>query len=109
MAVPPEFRFIGGSRPHDPLVDGAQIGLLRYEAPLPLEWVPDQVEMKRNFPIQVSLGEPLLENSVVRVLGFCLWSARATLEIFDPVFTHGKPPLPVTVSQPLPPPALDQP
>ena len=98
LGAPPEFRFTGSSRPMDPLVEGAEAGRVRYETPLPFDWVPDQVDMKRNFPIQVSFAEPSIDKSVVRILAWCLWSARATLEIFEPVFTHRKPPLLVTAS-----------
>jgi hypothetical protein len=69
---------------------------------LPFEWVPDQAEMKRNYPIQVSFNEPSIDKSVVRILALCLWSARMTLEIFEPVFTQQKPPLLVTASLPQP-------
>jgi hypothetical protein len=59
--------------------------------------------MKRNFPIQLSFNEPSIDKGVVRIMAWCLWSARATLQIFEPVFSARKPPLLVTASLPPPP------
>ena len=102
LNAPPEFRSAGGSRPEDPLIEGAEIGRVWYQTPLPSEWVPDQVDMKRNFPFDI-VQRPSPDKSVIRILAWCLWSARATLQIFEPVFTQGKPPLLVTESLPPPP------
>ena len=102
LNAPPGFRFERGSRPMEPLVEGGEIGRDTYATPLPSKWVPDQADMKRNFPIQISFSEPSLDKSVVRILAWCLWSAGATLQIFEPVFTQRKPPLLVTASLPPP-------
>jgi hypothetical protein len=98
LSAPPDFKFTGGSRPMVPLTEGAETGRAKYETPFPAEWVPDQEDMKRNFPVQVSFSEPSLSKSVVHILAWCLWSARTTLLIFEPVFTQRKPPLLVTAS-----------
>ena len=84
----------------DPLVDGAEIGRVQYEAPLPIDWMPDEMDVKRNFPLQIAFNEPSIDKSVVRTLNFCIWGAEMVLTIFQPVFEHHEPPLPVTVSLP---------
>jgi hypothetical protein len=98
LKAPDGFRFLGSSRPMDPLTEGAVIGREQYQTPLPCNWLPDPAELRRHFPIQVSFSEPSMDKSVIRILAWCLWAARATLQIFDPVFTQRKPPLLVTAS-----------
>jgi hypothetical protein len=107
LDAPTGFKFLSGSTPMEPLNEGSLIGQVRYETPLPGSWEPAQEDLKRNYPIQVSFGEPSLDKSVVRILAWCLWAVEATLKIFEPVFLHRKPPLLVTASLPPQPAALD--
>lgn len=93
-----EFKYAGGGATYATLEDGAEIGRWRFETPLPFEWEPTQEEMKRHFPIEVALDEPIPPKGVLTVLPLCLWGVSRVLEIFDPVFSSGQPPLPVTMS-----------
>lgn len=86
------------------LCDGARIAVWKFETPLPHNWQPDQAEMKRAFPLHVSIGEPPAWKNVIEILEFCLWGAQATLDLFEPVFSHSQPPLPVTSVPRFPPP-----
>lgn len=56
--------------------------------------------MKSYFPLEVAFDEPLPTKAVLEVVPLCLWGVQAVLNIFDPVFTHGRPPLPVTDTLP---------
>jgi hypothetical protein len=97
VQAPADFsRSLGGSQNHGPLEDGAQIGNWSFETPLPYEWRPSEMEMKRYFPLQVAIGEPTVAAGVLEILPFCIWAVEAVLTIFQPVFERGKPPLPVT-------------
>ena len=97
--VPSEFRLIGEGRTYDSLENGAEIGRWQFETPLPFAWEPTEVDVKRYFPIEVSLDRPLPPKAVLKELPFCLWGVEQVLAIFEPVFTDGKPPLPVTAIQ----------
>ena len=89
------------------LTDDAELGRWTFETPLPSVWVPTAMDMRRAFPLAVSIGEPLSLHAALEVLPFCLWGVETTLELFEPVFLHGRPPLPVTASLATPPdPAL---
>ncbi len=53
--VPREFRLIGERRTHDQLEDGTEIGQWGFETPLPFAWEPREEDMKRYFPLEVSI------------------------------------------------------
>jgi hypothetical protein len=93
---PPGFRLVHDGSDWRPLEDGAQIGRWVFETPLPFVWTPAEVDMKRYFSIAVSLSESWATQPVLQVLPFCLWGVDQVLAIFDPVFTEGESPLPVT-------------
>ena len=96
---PPEgFKELGGNAgTYAPLENDAEIGRWRFQTPLPSEWQPDEVDMKRQFPIEVAFGDVLPFQGVLKVLPLCLWGVESVLTIFDPAFqTPRKPPLPVT-------------
>jgi hypothetical protein len=97
--IPPEFRLIGERRNYDPLKDGTEVGRWRFETPLPFAWEPPEVDVKRYFPLEVSLDRPFPPKAILKELPFCLWGVERVLAIFEPVFTQGKPPLPVTAIQ----------
>jgi len=80
------------------LENGAEIGRWRFATPLPHEWHPSEVDIKRHFRLEVSLNEPHLFKGVLEVLPFCLWGSACVLRLFDPVFASNGPPLPVTAS-----------
>jgi hypothetical protein len=96
ISFPPEFKQRGRSIAGDPLKDGAEVGRIQFEAPLPSEWQPADMDMKRAFPLQVALYESGITKGVLEVLDTCLWGAHSVLTIFVPVFTKRQPPLPVT-------------
>jgi hypothetical protein len=101
---PPEFELIYRSNTFDQLEDGAEIGRWRFVTPLPFAWEPSEAYMKRHFPLEVSLNQPFPPKAILQVLPVCLWGVDQVLSLFDPVFTEGKPPLPVTAMPPgLPP------
>lgn len=94
---PPDgFRVTAESRTTAPLKNGAQVGYITFETPLPSEWAPDEMEMKRAFPIQVTLGETPELYRALTVLMLCRWGVDAVLKLFEPVFASLQPPLPVT-------------
>jgi hypothetical protein len=94
--MPTGYRFVAGNGSFAPLENDAEIGRWRFATPLPSEWQPTQMDMKRSFPLEVSVGDPLPFKAVLEVLPLCLWTTRAILTIFQPVFSHGGPSLPVT-------------
>lgn len=94
--APASFRGIASSTTIDPLEDGAEVGHCFFEAPLPGEWTPTEVQMKGYFPIQVAFPDPSPVKGVLEILPWCLSGVDAVLAIFAPVFQHGMPPLPVT-------------
>jgi hypothetical protein len=99
--APAGFKCVSESTTYGSLEDGAEIGHWTFETPLPSEWTPTEMQMKRHFPIDVAIDEPTqLITSVLTVLPLCLWTVNTVLDIFEPVFSEGKPPLPVTVSLP---------
>jgi hypothetical protein len=100
LQAPPEFQPIGMSLPGDALREGSEIGSATYKAPVPFVWKPDEMDVKRKLSLQISFNEPSPSKSVVEILGLCLWGVEMTLTIFEPVFTHQKPPLLVTASMP---------
>jgi hypothetical protein len=83
-----------------PHVDGAQVGSLYFRTPLPYVWEPSEVDMNRYFALKVSFADARVFEGVLEQLSFCIWGVESVLNIFDPVFTHGDPPLPVTASLP---------
>lgn len=94
LLFPPEFEVKGMTVNRQALVDGAEIGRLRFETPLPFHWMPDEVDVHRQIPLQVAFDEPLAP--VLGVLGYCTWAVESVLRLFEPVFSTGQPPLPVT-------------
>lgn len=99
---PEEFKYLGGSGPYFGKLDKVtMVGLWRFQTPLPFEWKPTEVELKRSFPLEVSLDEPLPFKAVLKVVPFCIAAVRAVLTIFEPVFVTGQPAQPVTVTQSL--------
>jgi hypothetical protein len=96
--VPDDFVSQGANHGMGPFEDGAEVGSLRFKTPLPREWQPSQVDMQRHFRLQVSFAKPLAVNGVLEVLPFCLWGAETVLRLFDPVFSHGQPPLPAVAA-----------
>lgn len=93
---PDNFRQLNAVINSKPLEDGAPVDTITFETPLPGEWQPSEVDMKRAFPLRVAFAEPAALNRVLEVLGQCLWGVEAVLEIFRPVFEGFQPPLPVT-------------
>jgi hypothetical protein len=100
---PPQFKLVGTTIRNEPLVDGAEIGRLHFETPLPFDWKPEQVDMQRDFPVHVAFQDP--PAPVLDVLWHCLSSVDSVLWLFKPVFESGQPPLPVTAIEvpPFPP------
>lgn len=96
--IPADFRLKESTGSGGPFEDGAKVGSLRFETPLPHEWEPTEVDMKRHFALQVSFAQPFPVSGVREVLPFCLWGVRTVLALFEPVFTHGRPPLPATAA-----------
>lgn len=96
--IPADFRHKEGSMGGGPFEDGAEVGSLTFEAPLPHEWQPAQVDVKRYFALQVSFAQTSPVSGVREVLPLCLWAVRTVLTLFQPVFTHGQPPLPATAA-----------
>jgi hypothetical protein len=96
---PPGGECIGGSTHLGTLEDGAEIGTLDFDEPWPADWEPNQMDVKRQFPIQVSLYDELrFADRVLEVLPFCIWGVESVLRIFEPVCRiDSEPPLPVTV------------
>lgn len=95
--APDDFRSVGGSRSWAPLTEGAEVSRWRFVTPLPHEWQPSQEDMRALFPLQVSVGRgPDPFTGVLEVLALCIWGTHSVLELFAPVFSDHKPPLPVT-------------
>jgi hypothetical protein len=94
--APRAFKVNEASTTLGPLENDAEIGRLTFYTPLPSEWEPTDMDVKRCFPLQVALGEPRLFQGALEELAFCLWGVEAVLTIFNPVFERGQPPLPVT-------------
>ncbi len=92
--MPEDFAFKGGSHGMGPFEDDAEVGHLLFGTPLPHEWHPTQMDMKSHFPLQVSFAEPLAVNGVLEVMPLLLWAVETVLDLFEPVFRHGQPPLP---------------
>lgn len=98
--IPENFKLIDAGIKSRPLVGGAEVGYLTFQPPLPGEWNPSQVDMKRCFPIHVAFDEAQVPQGVLEVLWFCIEGVRATLKLFDPVFAHLAAPLPVATTVP---------
>jgi hypothetical protein len=96
LAFPDGFKQVSASTSNGPLINDAEVGRIYMETPLPSEWKPDEVDVKRRFPLRVSFYEPLPVSGVLEVLGFCLWGVEAVLTVFEPVFNGRQPPMPVT-------------
>lgn len=98
LRPPPGFELKGGTIAClGPLEDGAEVGSMEFRTPLPCDWEPEQVDMKRQFSLRVSLyDERPFAAGVLEVLPSCLWGVEAVLSLFEPVFSDLQPPLPVT-------------
>jgi hypothetical protein len=97
LSIPEGFDLRGRTTNHGPLENGAEVGSVQFDSSFPADWNPSEMEMKREFPLQVAFADDLrFPNGVLEVLGLCLWGVEAVLAIFGPVFTKGVPPLPVT-------------
>jgi hypothetical protein len=94
--IPPDFKLVTESLATSPLEDGAEVGSMFFATPLPHDWHPDEVQMKSYYPLEVSLDEPLIVKAVLEIVPYCLGAVGAVLRLFDPMFTHGTPPSPVT-------------
>lgn len=95
--IPPAgFEVVAESTSAAPLENGAQVGYMTFKTPLPSEWRPSNMDMKRAFPTQVTLGEAPELYAALTVLFLCLWGVDAVLKLFEPVFASLQPPLPVT-------------
>lgn len=95
IAVPPGFVSLPSIWNTGPLEDGAEIGRWCFATPLPCEWEPAEMDMKRSFPLRVAIADDAFY-SVLDVLDLCLWGVAAVLGLFAPVFDGLQPPLPVT-------------
>ena len=95
IAFPPGFVSLPSVWNGAALENGAEIGQWRFVPPLPSEWTPTQMDMKRSFPLHVAIGDDSFYG-VLDVLDLCLWGVEATLQHFAPVFDGLQPPLPVT-------------
>lgn len=94
---PDGFEFIGGSVAGGALENDAQVGHWKFKTPLLHDWTPSQVEMKAHLPLQVAIDEQVPTGQSVLVgVPYCLWVVGAILDLFEPVFSTGAPPMPVT-------------
>ena len=107
LELPSGFTQLSGNQPMVPLEEGSVVGRVTFETPLPRAWEPEQEDLKRKYPIQVSFNEPSISKSVIHIIAWCLWAVEATLHIFSPVFEHKSPPRLVTASLPPRPEGLD--
>jgi hypothetical protein len=96
VRAPTGFKLVHEGRTYDPLKNGAEIGRWAFEPPLPSVWEPSEVDVKRYFPFEVSIDQLLPPKGILQIVPFCLWGVDQVLHLFEPVFTEGKPPLPVT-------------
>jgi hypothetical protein len=94
--APDAFVLESRDRTTNPLKNGAEVARCRFQTPLPSKWQPDEVDMKRCFPLEVAFGEPAPLQRVLEVLPVCLWGVESVMAIFRPVFDEGAPPLPIT-------------
>jgi len=100
-AWPADFTYLGGSGPYfGKLGKDTKMGQWRFRTPLPSDWEPSEMEMKRYFALEVSVDEPFPFKAVLKLIPYCLAGVQAVLTIFNPVFALGKPPLSVTATQP---------
>lgn len=103
IAAPDGFNSLSASTAGDALHEGAQVGSITYSTPLPDEgWRPTEVQMKRHFPLSVSVGEFNTTNAVREVVPLCLWGVECVLAVFAPALLHRQPPLPVTATNDMP-------
>lgn len=98
IEFPEGFTIINESRSEEPLKNDAEIGRWQFQTPLPHEWRPSDMDVKRHFPVEVSFDEPSIFKGISEVIPLCLWGTEAVLHLFDPVFTSKAPPLPVTAT-----------
>lgn len=96
---PSEFKKIAGGASWKPLEENTEVGHWQFETPLPFDWEPSQVDMKRSFPIEVAFDKALLPQPILVMLPLYLWAVAQVLRLFEPVFAGQGPPLPVTAIQ----------
>ncbi len=58
-------------------------------------WRPSDAELQRYFTLKVSFAD-YRHDGLIEQLTFILWGVEKVLSLFDPTFTNGDPPLPVT-------------
>jgi hypothetical protein len=100
---PTGFVSVGSNGPkYGPLENDAVVSICTFQTPLPYEWEPTQVDMKRRFPVDVVIDQtpPFLDQAVLVILPPCLWAVEQVLRLFEPVFAGEGPPLPVSAIQP---------
>ncbi|MFZ1926320.1 MAG: hypothetical protein WAU42_09285 [Solirubrobacteraceae bacterium] len=92
----------GGSAKWGPLVNDAEVADCTFATPLPYQWEPSQMDMKRRFPVDVVIDQtpPFIDQAVLVILPPCLWAVEQVLRLFQPVLTGEGPPLPVSAIQP---------
>ncbi len=101
--TPPEgYEITESFRNSDPLEGGSVVGHLQFSGPVDGTWTPAEDELRRCFPIDITVGAGCTASEpAFRILQLCLNAARAVLYIFDPVFGQPRrPPHPVTVALP---------
>jgi len=98
--APETFECIAASTTWGPLVDGAVLGEVQFEAPLPSRWLPDEAAVKHCFPLHVSTGDAHPFNGILEVIPRCLWSVEAVLTLFEPVFQGHEPLSVATIKRP---------
>jgi hypothetical protein len=92
--LPHGFQLLAPARIVSPLQNDAYIGEWIFKTPLPsTDWRPGQTEMKRYFPIHVSLENTLIGIPVYDCLAHYIRAVRAVISIFEPVFSNGGSPL----------------
>ena len=83
---PTGFVRTGSSTTTEPLVEDAPVGSWNFQPPLPTDWQPDEMQMKRAFPLQVCFDDPSLVKGVCEILAGCFSAVAEVLNIFGPVF-----------------------
>jgi hypothetical protein len=96
LQPPAEFVSKGGQMEADALENDAEVARWEFETPLPFAWQPDEMDMKRNFPVHIALANLPGTHNLLEILALCLWGTEAILTLFNPVFTGAQAPLPVT-------------
>jgi hypothetical protein len=89
---PSEFKHIAGGFTGLPLKNDAEVGSWQFQTPLPYEWKPSEMDMKRSFPIEVAFDQKFIGGQpVLVILPLCLWVVEAVLGLFEPVSARKAP------------------